>query len=146
MYLVSPLNVSVQSFWSKYKVIISGLAVAVFTAIAPLVTGRSHEWDIKAIIVAICVAASAFFAKEARGKNWTIIGQLFAGAGVYASTYEGEFDVFRLIACLAVAALAIPLSPVKPSTYESAPTIVQAKEEAKEITAIRKADNATNIL
>ncbi len=121
----------VQTFWSKYKVLISGAVTATFTALAPMLLTPSHEWNSKALIVAGCLAMGAFLSQEARGKNWTILGQVAAGVIAFSSAYEGDFDVPRMVMAIAIAAFAIPLPPVKLSSYEHSEPIVEAKREAE---------------
>lgn len=122
-----------QTFWSRYKVLITGGLMALFTALAPLLVNPSKEWDYKALIVAGCIGLASWLGREARGKSWTMGGQIAAALMAFSSSYEGQFDVPRIVIAVAMAFFSVPLSPIKLSTYESATPIIEAKEEAKEI-------------
>lgn len=131
-------NVSVQGFWSKYKVIIFGTLSAIFTAFAPVMLTPSHEWDIKALFVAAVIAAATYVGQEARGKNWTVVGQIAAAAIAMAGAYQQDFDLVRVVLAAALSLFSIPLPPVKLSTYEHSEPIVQAKVQAEQIKEVRK--------
>lgn len=138
----NPRMVTAQTFWSRYKVIIMGAFTATFTALAPVLLLPSRTWDTKALIVAGCLALGGYLAREARGKNWTIVGQVAAGIIAFSAAYEGDFDLPRMMIAIAVAVFAIPIPPVKLSTYEHATPIVKAKAEAEVIKDARNKEEA----
>lgn len=128
----------VQTFWSRYKVIITGALMAVFTALAPLL--MSKNYDTKMLIVVAVIGLATFIGKEARGKNWTMGGQVSAALIALSAQLEGDLDWTRLVVACVVAFFSVPLSPIKLSTYESSAPILEAKEEAKEIKQVRDAE------
>jgi hypothetical protein len=141
-------NVTIQTFWDKYKVIISGAVMALFTAISPLITEPKDQWDYRSIAVAAIIAVATFLGQEARGKNWTILGQVAAAMIAIGSGIEGNLDIVRIIVAAFISFISVPIPPIKLSTYEKSSPILEAKEEAVEIKKLQntpstKSDDVT---
>jgi len=84
------------------------------------------------------------YGREARGKNWTIGGQIAAAAMALALAYQDNYDAFKIILTVMSAFGSVPISPVKLSTYEHAAPIVEAKKEAEIIKEKRREGETYN--
>lgn len=127
-----------QTFWSRYKVLIGGIFSAIVAAVAPIIFLAGGKYDYKALIITAIIAGATFLGKEARGKNWTIVGQFVsAGLAIVSLWEKGTIDPLLIIGAIAASFFSIPISPIKLSTYESAPVIERAKDQAAEIKAQR---------
>lgn len=121
-----------QTFWSKYKVFILGLAGAIALSLQELLSSQGQETgeiNYKVFAYAALMAGLSYIATQWRGKNVSIAGIVGTLAGVFVEQQQaGDFNWNRFIMYSIVAVLAVVSPPPKPSTYEHDETIVKAKE------------------
>lgn len=120
-----------QTFLQKNKVILTGLLMAVLTALAPVIMGdTSKGYDYKLIIIAVAMAAAGYFGNDKRGQAWSMGGTVSSALLAFSSSYEQNLDWPKVIFSVVFALLGIAIPPPKLETYEKSAPIVEAKAEA----------------
>lgn len=132
------------SFWSKYKVFISGLVGAVIMALIPVFQPNTSETvTIIMIVMAVITAVGSYLSKNLRGKAQSITGIIFSVIAIVVPVLftHGNLDwqnlFFIVLSQVGVQFFGYSASPFKPSTYEHNEVIV----EAKKVPAINQVEN-----
>lgn len=124
---------ALQTWFSKYKVLLSGIVGAIIMAIINLDASNGLEWS--ALIMPVLIAVTGVIANALRGQWQTIFGILISvvigwiNARINHTVYV--FDIQQLqYVLLQLASLFgfTSMGPFKPRTYEHDDTIVKAKE------------------
>lgn len=119
----------VETFWSKNKVFILGLASSLALALNEFLSKPHEDQSMKVYLIAALMAVLSYVAKEWRGKGVTIVGIIGTLASVYLSLQTtGTFTWNQFLMSAIAAILAAVAPPPKPSTYEHSENIVRAKE------------------
>lgn len=145
------------SFWSKYKVFISGLIGAIIMGLIPILQpGTSSAVTIVMIVMAVITAAAAYLSKSLRGKAQSITGIIFSVVVIVVPVLfaHGKLDwqnlFFIVLSQVGAQFFGYSAAPFKPSTYEHNETIVEAKkippkdqvENVPPLTAIKTVDES----
>lgn len=128
------------SFFQRNKVFIIGLLVATLSSVYELVSTDGHP-SVWIIGWSMAIAALTYAAKNLRGQSASILSTIGMGAASFFQLH-GQPDGLTMQQIMT--ALVLPMtiqilglfnsSPPKPLEYEKSPTIVAAKQEAKELT------------
>lgn len=126
-----------QTWLQKNQVFLSGLAAAVTLVLQQFI--MQPEIDYKALGLAVLLAVAGYIGNQFRGKGVTVAGFLGVAATALTTIYAtGNFTWTQFGFAVLVGFLALVAPPAKSVEYEKSPTIVTAKEEAKEIKAEEK--------
>lgn len=121
------------TFFNSYKVIIFGVISAIILAVTEL--AGSGTANIKVLIYAAAMAALSFLANNLRGQVATIIGIVLTSFATFITMEQnGNISWTQLVLSLLAALLGIFTPPAKSIGYESAPAIIEAKQEGEAIT------------
>lgn len=124
-----------KQFFSKNKVLLTGLVSAVLMALYSFTVAPTTDWVI--VGYSAFIAAGSFLANNLRGQWPTIIGVLLTSAATIYESYSTGVPlnaVHLIYTCAINIGLAL-VGPPKSIGYERTGTIEQAKAEGDRITA-----------
>lgn len=123
-----------KNWFNKYKVLIVGLLISLFQPINDIIqTGSMPSAHV--LVIAAIGGVISWMALNLRGQWVSIAGILQLAMNKYISMDSGnQINWGMIIFQVIIALLALVAPPAKSRGYEHTETIVEAKEEGKQIT------------